>query len=230
MTESDAGMRLLLVEKSEGASPTLAAQLDKAGFLVETVGTSAEAARALGTHGFSAILLDVDLPDGEALTLVRELRLRGDGTPVLMLLGSTRIADRVAALQEGADDVMAKPVVFPEVLARIQALLRRPPSLLGRALKLGNLVLVTDERRAFIGDVPLPLSGREVSVLEMLMRRSGRVVPKKFLEDQLFGLAPDIASNALEVYVHRIRKQLGQAGATVRVHTVRAIGYLIAED
>ncbi len=108
--------------------------------------------------------------------------------------------------------------------------MRRPGQLLGRSLRLGNLVFDTESRQAFINDEPQILSGREVAVLELLMRRSGRVVPKKLVEDQIFGTTVEVASNAVEVYVHRVRKQLAERGARVQIHTIRGVGYLIAED
>lgn len=223
-------MRMLLIEKNEGTPQTLVGQLEKADFLVEVVTRLDDARRALRDHGFSIVLLDSDAPDRESVAFIRELRSSGDSTPILMLSQRSGVADRVAALQDGVDDVMTKPFAFGELVARIHALLRRSPTLLGTTLKLGELLLDTDQRRAFVSNVPLPLSAREVSVLEMLMRRSGRIVPRKFLEDQLFGLAADITSNSIEVCVHRIRKQLAEAGAKVRVQTVKGIGYLIAEE
>jgi DNA-binding response OmpR family regulator len=107
-------------------------------------------------------------------------------------------------------------------------LLRRPGGLLGQALELGTLRLDTISREVTIDTRPLSVSPREIAVLEMLLRRAGRVVPKKLVEDQLFGLSADFGSNAVEVYVHRLRKQLAEAGADVVVHTIRGIGYLIA--
>jgi DNA-binding response OmpR family regulator len=223
------GMRVLLIGKSGGTPGTLASQLERADFLVE-VSSLKDAGEALKERRFSVVLLDLDAPDRGSLAFVRELRSRGDSTPILMLSQRISVADRVAALEDGTDDIMTKPFELGELIARIQALLRRSPTLLGTTLKLGDLLLDTDQRRAFISDVPLPLSVREVSVLEMLMRRSGRIVPKKFIEDQLFGLAADITSNSIEVCVHRIRKQLAEAEAKVRVQTVKGIGYLITEE
>lgn len=222
-------MKLLVVQGEVRTSPASAAQLGSAGFPVEVMRTTEEAEHALVKHQFAAIVVEADVPGPDAIAFIRNVRVRGDGTPILVVSSRTAIDDRVAALRVGADDVMTNPVAFEELGARIEALLRRPTTLLGTTLELANLTLDTDGRRCFVSNIPILLSAREIGVLEMLMRRSGRLVPKKFLEDQLFGLAADIASNAIEVYVHRIRKQLADAGAKAHIRTVRGIGYLISE-
>ena len=164
------------------------------------------------------------------MAILREVRDRKNPIPVLVLTARAGVHDRVTGLRSGADDYLVKPFAFEELVARLEAVLRRPGQLLGRSLRLANLVFDTESRQAFIDDEPQVLSAREVAVLEHLMRRSGRVVPKKLVEDQIFGLSGEVASNAVEVYVHRLRKQLAEHGAKVQIHTVRGVGYLIAED
>jgi DNA-binding response OmpR family regulator len=132
-------------------------------------------------------------------------------------------------LRGGADDYLVKPFALEELVARLQALLRRPGELLGKSLRIGNLVFDTEARQVFIDSVPQVLSARELGVLEILMRRSGRVVSKKLVEDHIFGLEGDVASNAIEVYIHRLRKALEDRGAKVSIHTVRGVGYLIEQ-
>ena len=114
-------------------------------------------------------------------------------------------------------------------VARLQALLRRPGHLLARLLRVGNVAFDTEARQVFLDDKPQVFQAREIAVLEILMRRSGRVVPKQLVEDQLFGLSANVGSNAIEVYVHRLRKQLAESGAKVQIHTIRGVGYLIKE-
>jgi DNA-binding response OmpR family regulator len=223
-------MRLLVVEDNEELARLLANGLKGAGFGADFATTAAEARTALPTARYAALILDLGLPDGDGLAILREIRDRKDPIPVLVLTARAGVHDRVTGLRSGADDYLIKPFAFEELVARLEAILRRPGQLLGRSLRLGNLVFDTESRQASIDDNPQLLSAREVAVLELLMRRSGRVVPKKLVEDQIFGPSGDVASNAIEVYVHRLRKQLAEHGAKVEIHTIRGVGYLIAED
>ena len=223
-------MRVLLVEDNTELVALLRKGLEHAGFDADSVGTAADAAHVLATMRYAAIVLDLGLPDDDGLSLLRDMRRRGDSTPVLVLTARDGVTDRVTGLREGADDYMAKPFAMEELVARLQALLRRPGELLGRSLKLGNVIFDTEARQVFVETVPQLFSAREVALLEILMRRGGRVVSKKLVEDQLFGLDVDIGSNAIEVYIHRLRKQLADSGASVQIHTIRGLGYLIAED
>ena len=179
---------------------------------------------------FTAVVLDLGLPDEDGLALLRDMRRKGDSTPVLVLTARDGVTDRVTGLREGADDYLAKPFAMEELVARLQALLRRPGNLLGKLLSFGNVALDTEGRQVFIADKPRSFPARETAVLEILLRRGGNVAPKRLFEDQLFGLSGDVGSNAVEVYVHRLRKMLADAGATVKIHTVRGVGYLMAED
>lgn len=223
-------MRLLVVEDNADLAELLSKGLDGAGFASDVVATAADARAALATTRFAALVLDLGLPDDDGLAVLRELRARKDATPVLVLTARGGVHDRVTGLRGGADDYLVKPFALEELVARLQALLRRPGNLLGRSLSVGNVTFDTEARQVVVADRPQFFSAREVAVLEILMRRSGRVVSKKLVEDQLFGLSIDVGSNAIEVYVHRLRKQLTDSGATVQIHTIRGVGYLIAED
>jgi DNA-binding response OmpR family regulator len=223
-------MRLLLVEDNVELAELLTQGLGGAGFAADVVGSAEDAREVLATTRYAAIVLDLGLPDEDGLGVLRELRARQDATPVLVLTARGGVGDRVTGLRSGADDYLVKPFALEELVARLQALLRRPGELLGRSLRVGNVTYDTEARQAFVGDAPQYFSAREVAVLELLMRRSGRVVSKKLVEDQLFGLSIDISSNAVEVYIHRLRKQLADCGANVQIHTIRGVGYLIAED
>jgi DNA-binding response OmpR family regulator len=173
------------------------------------------------------MILDLGLPDEDGLALLRRLRASGNTIPVLILTARGGIKERVRGLDAGADDYMVKPFANEELLARVRVLLRRPGNLLSDTLELGTLRLDTASRQVTIGGHAQFLSPREVAVLEILLRRSGRVVAKKLVEDHLFGLSGEVGSNAVEVYVHRLRKQLAEAAADVEIHTIRGIGYLI---
>lgn len=223
-------MRVLVVEDNKELAALVGKGLDAAGFASDVVATAADARTVLATTRYAAVVLDLGLPDEDGLAVLGELRARADATPVLVLTARGGVRDRVQGLRGGADDYLVKPFAMEELVARLQALLRRPGELLGRSLKLGNVVFDTEARQVFIGATPQLFSAREVAVLEILMRRGGRVVSKKLVEDQLFGLDIDISSNAIEVYVHRLRRQLADSGASVQIHTIRGVGYLIAEE
>ena len=221
-------MRLLLIEDNEQLSQLLSKELEAAGFSADAVTTVADAQKILATNHYSAIVLDLGLPDGDGLTILRELRDLGDSTPVLILTARDGVQDRVMGLRTGADDYLAKPFAFEELVARLQALLRRPGNMLGLTLRCGNVTLDTVAQQVFVDDVPQLFSAREVAVLSVLMRRNGHVMSKKLVVDQLSGLSTDGGSNALEVYIHRLRKQLVEAGANLQIHTIRGVGYLVS--
>lgn len=223
-------MRLLIVEDNEELAQLLANGLKTAGYESDVLHTASDARSALATTRYAAVILDLGLPDGDGLAILREIRHRSDPIPVLVLTARGSVDDRVAGLRSGADDYLVKPFAFEELVARLEALLRRPGQMLGSSLHVANLVFDTESRQAFIDEKPQAFSARETAVLELLMRRQGRVVSKRLVEDHLFGLADDVASNAVEVYVHRLRKQLAERGAKVQIHTMRGVGYLIAEE
>lgn len=147
-----------------------------------------------------------------------------------MLTARGGLHDRIIGLRSGADDYLVKPFALEELIARLEAQLRRPGQMLGNALRIATLEFDSRNRQASIDDQPQILSSRETAVLELLMRSKGRVVSKKQVEDHIFGLSGEVASNAVEVYVHRLRKQLSERRAKVQIHTIRGVGYLIAEE
>ena len=223
-------MRLLIVEDNLELSRLLASGLVAAGYESDIVHSVAEARDALRSVTYAAMILDLGLPDGDGLSVLSELRRKTDPLPVLVLTARNGLQDRVNGLRSGADDYLAKPFALEELVARLEAILRRPGQLLGASLNLGNLVFDTESRQVFIDGEPRVLSARETSVLEILLRRQGRVVPKKNVEDHIFGLAGEVASNAVEVYVSRLRKQLAEYGAKTAIHTIRGVGYMMAEE
>ena len=222
-------MRLLLIEDNERFAALLRQGLASAGFSVDVIGTAKDAAAGLEVGRWDVVVLDRGLPDADGLNVLTEMRRRADTTPVLILTAHGSLKDRVTGLQTGADDYLVKPFALEELVARLQALLRRPGNLLGLALRLGNLTLDTVARQVFVDDRPIAFSAREIAVLEHLLRRSGRVVAKSLLESNLYGPAQEVGSNAVEVHVHRLRRHLVETGATVQVHTVRGVGYMIGE-
>ena len=223
-------MRVLLVEDNTELVALLVKGLARGGFPADSVGNAGDAAHSLAAMRYAAVVLDLGLPDQDGLSLLRGIRGRGDSTPVLVLTARDCVSDRVNGLRAGADDYLVKPFAMEELVARLQALLRRPGNLLGRQLTFGNVSLETESRQVSIDGTVRVFPARETAILEILLRRGGNVVPKRLFEDQLFGLSGDGGSNAVEVYVHRLRKLLLDSGGTVKIHTVRGVGYLLAEE
>lgn len=221
-------MRVLVVEDESELAGLVVAGFQKAGFTADGVGSLDEAHAALRGAPYDSIVLDLALPDGNGLALLRDIRAAKTTTPVLILTARDGVNDRVAGLDAGADDYLLKPFFMDELVARVRALLRRPGGLLSPILELANLAFHTGERCAFVQGQLISLTNREAMLLEMLLRRAGRVVLKRALEDGIYGFDDDVGSNAVEVNVHRLRKKLASAGATVQIHTLRSVGYLIA--
>jgi DNA-binding response OmpR family regulator len=222
-------MRLLVVEDNAKLSELLAQGLAQAGFESDRVARLSAAEEALAATTYSAMILDLGLPDGDGRSLVTSLRAKGDHIPVLMLTARDGLEDKVAGLASGADDYLVKPFAFEELIARLRALLRRPGEFLGNSISAGNVTFDTVGRQVFVTGAPVSFSARESALLEILIRRPGRVVPKRVVEDQLFGLSEEVRSNAVEVNIHRLRKQLADSGADIEVHTVRGVGYILME-
>jgi DNA-binding response OmpR family regulator len=224
-----ANVRLLIIEDETRIADVLRSALSRSGFAVDAVRLCDDARAALSVNPYDAVILDLGLPDGDGLTLLKEMRARGTTVPVLVLTARDAVEDRVGGLDAGADDYLVKPFAMSEVTARIKALLRRPEGALGATLRSGNIAFDTIGRDVRIGETVLVLPRRESAILEHLMRRSGRVVPKAVLEDKLYGIDDELGSNAIPVHVHHLRRKLMDRGATVEIHTVRGVGYLLVD-
>ncbi len=222
-------MRLLLVEDNDRLSEFLEKGLSDAGFAVDRAGTSAEASAAFDASHYDAVILDLGLPDGDGLSLLKERRAAGDRTPVLILTARDGLSDRVGGLNAGADDYLAKPFAMEELVARVKALLRRPGAVLGVQLTLGNICLDTAGPSFMIEGRTATLTRRELALMEILLRRPGKVVSRGAIEEGLYSFADEVGSNALEVLVSRLRKKLGSLGADINLHTVRGVGYMVME-
>ena len=203
----------------------LAAGLARRGFRADIAHTVADATLMLETVQYAALLLDLGLPDADGLALLRRLRESQADLPVLVMTARGDVAQRITGLTAGADDYLVKPVDLDELKARIEAVLRRQEGHAGRALTLGRISL--DGGSLLLDGTAVILPARELELLELLMRRAGRVVAKRIAEDQLFGLGEELGSNAIEVYVHRLRRRLEALDAGVTIETVRGLGYLL---
>jgi DNA-binding response OmpR family regulator len=222
-------MRLLVVDDDRGLRDVLRRALALVGYDVHLAQGGADALSEVATAVPDAVVLDVGLPDIDGLEVCRLLRREGNRVPVLMLTARDAVSDRIDGLDAGADDYLIKPFAMSEVVARIKALLRRPEGALGATLKSGNIAFDTIGRDLRIGETVLVLPRRESAILEHLMRRAGRVVPKTVLEEKLYGIDDELGSNAIPVHVHHLRRKLMDRGATVEIHTVRGVGYLLVD-
>lgn len=222
------GMRILLVEDNDRLSVLIAEALRKGGFAVDAVGVAADAEAAISSIRYDAMILDLGLPDRDGMTLLAPARRGHAAIPVLVLTARDDTQAVIEGLNRGADDYLCKPFVMDELLARLRALLRRPGQALGALLREGNVELDAAERCARVDGAGVELSRRELGALELLMRRSGRVISKSDMEDSLYGFGDEVGSNAVEVLMHRLRKKLAAASADIEIHTLRGIGYMLA--
>lgn len=220
-------MRILLVEDEPEMAAALADALKHHDMVVDHVGTLADAEEAVALNLYDAILLDRQLPDGDGLTMVPALRAKGAGVPVIVLTARGDLADRIDGLDNGADDYLGKPFAIDELLARLRAVLRRPPNMPADVLKLGQLSLDLMHREASVNGTRFELPRRELLVLEALLRRMGRTVLRSALEEMVYSMDDEIQSNALDTHVSRLRRKLLEAEAGVEIHAVRGVGYLL---
>ncbi|HTE15115.1 MAG TPA: response regulator transcription factor [Burkholderiales bacterium] len=218
-------MRILLVEDDRMLSEAIASALTQSAHVVDVSYNGEEADRALATYEYGLVLLDIALPTIDGFEVLRRLRNRRNKVPVLVLTARDAIADRITGLDLGADDYLAKPFHLSELEARVRALIRRSHSGASSELVHGRLRLDMAGRRLFCDDQPIDLSARELSVIELLLLKEGKVVTKQQIVDHLYGWEDASNSNAIEVFVYRLRKKLEVSGADIR--TVRGMGYLI---
>ena len=216
-------MRILIAEDDPSLAEGLTQSLRNAGYAVNSVNSGEEANAALETNEFDLLILDIGLPRTSGLEVLRRLRSRKSGLPVLVLTALDSVNDRVAGLDAGADDYLAKPFDLAELKARVRALMRRGMAGSSTLIQHGPLSYDLIGRIARLNGERLELSGREASLLETFLQRAGRLVSKDQLVNHLCEWGEEVSGNAIEVYVHRLRKKLEPAG--VHIVTVRGLGY-----
>ena len=224
-------MRILLAEDDQVLADGLCRSLRAAGYAVDHVASGSEADAALTGNAFDLLILDLGLPAMSGLDVLKRLRSRRTPLPVLILTAADSIEQRVRGLDLGADDFMAKPFALSELEARVRALVRRSMGAASTMQSLGPLSYDQVGRMAYLFDQPLDLSAREIGVLEILLQRTGRLVSKEQIVDHLCEWGEEVSNNAIEVYMHRLRRKL--EGGGVRIATVRGLGYCLerpAED
>ncbi|MEM8570334.1 MAG: response regulator transcription factor [Pseudomonadota bacterium] len=222
-------MRTLLVEDHPPLAEAISGGLERAGFAVDVAGTVADANEAVEITHYDLAILDLGLPDGSGLDLLRDWREQGS-FPTIILTARGALGDRITGLDSGADDYIVKPVEIPELVARCRAILRRPGNRKSTTLTAGNVRLDTNTREADIRDRPLDLGRREVSVLEALLRRQDRVVPRNTLLEALYDRDMEVSPNAVDAAVSRLRRALNDSNADVTLKTIRGVGWMLRTD
>ncbi len=222
-------MRLLLVEDDGALARVVRRGLVEEGHAVDHVTDLVDARHALAEQAYDLAIVDLGLPDGDGLELCRELRAAGREIPVMVLTARDGLSDKVAGLDAGADDYLTKPFDFPELTARIRALLRRPARAHAPVLEVGDVRLDPASRRVWRGAVAVPLTPREFSLLEVLMRRAGTVVTRSELYDHVWSADYAGMSNVVDVHIANLRRKLAVVGSRDPIETVRGVGYRIGD-
>lgn len=214
-------MRILLVEDTAGLGDAVREQIASDGHAVDWVQRLSHAESAVRTTGYDLILLDLMLPDGQGLDFLKQLRQRGDTTPIIILTARDQISDRIAGLNAGADDYLVKPFDLSELSARIAAVARRYRGNPNPKLRIGHLEVDLSEHSIQRDGEAVELTAREWALFEAFLQKPGALLSKSQLEDRLYAFGDEIESNTIEVYVSRLRKKLGRDA----IETVRGMGY-----
>jgi two-component system response regulator QseB len=219
-------MRVLVVEDDRMIAQGLKTALAQDGHAVDHVGDGRAAAEALRSTRFDLVLLDLGLPDRDGIAVLRELRRRGDATPVIILTARDEVRDRIEGLDAGADDYIVKPFDLEEVGARMRSVQRRAAGRGDPFIRHRGIELDPVTRTVRRDGTPVTLSAHEFAVLEALLQRPGAVLSRAQLEDRLYGWSGQIESNAVEVYVHGLRRKLGSDA----IRTLRGVGYFVPKE
>ncbi len=222
-------MRLLLVDDDREFAALLQAELADREITAEIARSAPDATYLLSSTLFAAIILDLASPREDGTALVRRWRAAGHSEPILVLGGQDDVKKRIAALRAGADDYLVKPFAVDELHARIDAIVRRRDGFADPSISVGRLTFDTMTRQLSINGSLMELSSREADIAEVLIHRSNRITPRRLLEDQLFGSADGVASNAIGVYIYRLRRKIEAPGG-VSIRTLRGMGYMLVVD
>ncbi len=218
-------MRIVIVEDNETLANAVAYRLRDRGHAAEVLTDGDEADLYLAQEGADLVVLDINLPGQSGLEILKSLRNRGDGVPVILLTARAETSDRVSGLDMGADDYLVKPFEMDELEARIRALSRRKDLDYGAKESIGGLEFDRAARQVSVQGKVMDIPRREIAVLECLLERRGRIVPKSQLTDYVYGVGADVEASAVEPHVSRLRKRLQDLG--IRIKTARGLGYLL---
>jgi len=218
-------MNILLIEDDAVLADGLTHTLSDSGYSVTSATTGGYADQLLQAQDFDLIVLDLGLPDMDGLELLRKLRNRKIPLPILILTARDGVNDRIIGIEQGADDYMTKPFELRELEARVHALIRRCYGGFSKDIVIGRLVLDTHNHQVLVDGRPITLSAREYGLLEILLMQAGKVICKDRIAQRLAADGDALTDNAVEIYVHRLRKRIEPYGAVIR--TVRGLGYLL---
>lgn len=222
-------MRVLIVEDETEFANALRVALERERFVVDQADCISMAQEAAMSGSYDLVLLDRTLPDGDGLSLLPVLRETHPGLPVIVLSARGEVTDRIAGLDNGADDYLIKPFDVDEMFARIRAVRRRPADLAREEIHVGALVFDVTNEEASVGGVRLDLTRRELRVLASLVRRRGRTVLREALEQAVFGFDDEVQSNTLDSHISRLRRKLAEAKAAIEIHAIKGVGYLLKD-
>jgi heavy metal response regulator len=223
-------MRILVVEDEKKVASFIKKGLEEEFYSVDVAFDGKEGLRLALSEEYDLIILDLMLPFKDGLTILKEIREEKIFTPVLILTARDTIQDKVTGLDSGADDYLAKPFSFEELLARIRALLRRNSIDKNNILKAGDLKLDTQAHKAFRNDVEIQLTAKEYAILEYLMRNKNRVISRTKLSEHIYEFHFDPETNVIDVYINKLRNKIDKGFEKQIIHTVRGVGYLIKDD
>ena len=221
-------MRVLVVEDERKIADFIRRGLTEHGYAVDVAYDGEEALDWPSVAEFDIIVLDVMLPARDGVEVCRTLRQRGLRTPILMLTAKDAVQDRVEGLDSGADDYLVKPFAFAELLARLRALSRRQPAVLGSSLQVGDLVVDAATRKVSRGGADLELTTKEYAILEYLMRHPNQVLTRTMMAEHVWNYDFDNASNVIDVHIRNLRRKVDDTFPTKLIHTVRGVGYRIS--
>lgn len=223
-------MRILVVEDEPGIANFVRQGLSEAGYAVDVAWNGEEGLSYAISAEYDVLILDIMLPKMDGLELISNLRERGMKTPCLMLTARDTVENRVEGLDAGADDYLVKPFAFTELLARVRALLRRPPLQMGTVLSIGDLEMDTSTREVKRGENLIELSPREYAVLEYLMRHPNQVLTRTQIGEHVWNFDFYNESNVVDVYIGYLRRKIDNENEETLIHTIRGVGYRISAD
>ena len=223
-------MRLLIIEDEKPLAQVLKKGFTEQGFAVDISVDGEDGLFLAENYPFDAILLDIMLPKIDGLTVLKRLRTRGDTTPILMLTAKREMNDKVSGLESGADDYIAKPFDFPELLARVRSVIRRHKGKPAPVLLVGDLSIDTNSRTVRRAEKYINLSAKEYDYLEYLALNQERIVRRTELIDHIYSVDYDFDSNIIDVYISTLRRKIDRDHANKLLHTVRGVGYRLSAD